>query len=698
MNASAIDSGVEAKGGSRYRLRAPVTLRELITPIFYYKRAAILAFMIPMFIALVAVIMARPIYTVQSRLLILLGDDYVFQSGGMGTANTSQSFDRPQIVNAEMEILGSDDLRATTLKLVGVQRIYPGMGNDPHGLERATEQLGKDLKIDNVPQSNVIQLSLRNRNAQVAAETLNTLVRTYIDKRRAIFQQSDITSVNAQRDALSQRLGEVERQLSQLATDNGFGDYPAELAAVQDRRASLIAQIQSLDQDVAGRAGRSSTLRNRLAGAAPVVELSTDQGRSQQVEALTQNLIDLQNQRREAANRFVEGYPLLADLDRRIATVQAQLAAAPTAQTTTTRHGANPVRQEIDTQLATVESDAAGLRLSRAQAARNLQTVDQRLSNLVQIGPQYRELQRQRTLLEQSYSELAQKSEQASVSANLARSQANVRVVQSADPPVKGHSGRAVLLAAGIGLGLLFAATVVVLSAALSDTMVTPGDVERKLETPILLAVPQSTPREGKKITPRFLNTDDANLISQLLASVSPGGSRVMQMLTANGGEGSSSLMLDLALLLSHQSDRRILLVDVKPGPGKGAVASLDSRGAVLESIADGKVFKLEDTNLFITPPVGSRTEDSRWEAILATARGQYDMVLIDAPAITASSVGIILAPLVDMNLIVVEAEKTRSIAARHLIDRIDATGAQVIGAILNKRHFYIPPFVYRWL
>ena len=113
MNASAIDSGVEAKGGSRYRLRSPVTLRELITPIFYYKRAAILAFMIPMFIALVAVIMARPVYTAQSRLLILLGDDYVFQSGGMGTANTSQSFDRPQIVNAEMEILGSDDLRSS---------------------------------------------------------------------------------------------------------------------------------------------------------------------------------------------------------------------------------------------------------------------------------------------------------------------------------------------------------------------------------------------------------------------------------------------------------------------------------------------------------------------------------------------------------------------------------------------------------
>ena len=345
-----------------------------------------------------------------------------------------------------------------------------------------------------------------------------------------------------------------------------------------------------------------------------------------------------------------------------------------------------------------MESDAAGLRLSRAQAARNLQTVDQRLSNLVQIGPRYRDLQRQRTLLEQSYSELAQKSEQASVSANLARSQANVRVVQSADPPVKGRSGRAILLAAGAGLGLLFAATIVVVSAALSDIMVTPGDVERKLETPILLTVPQSAPRDGNKVTPRFLKADDANLISQLLSSVSPGPGRIMQMLTPNGGEGGSSLLLDLALLLSHQDERRILLVDVKPGPGQGAVAALDGRGAVLESIADGKVFRLEGTGLFITPPVGSRTEDSRWESILATARGQYDIVLIDTPAIASSSVGIILAPLVDMNLIVVEAEKTRSISARHLIDRIDATGAHVIGAILNKRRFYIPAFVYRWL
>lgn len=696
MNALTVDSGLEAKGGSRYRLRSPVTLRELITPVFYYKRVAILAFVIPVLIALLAVMAARPIYTAQSRLLILLGDDYVFHSD-VGGGNTSQSFDRPQIVNAEMEILGSEDLRADTLKKVGLDKVYPKLANGPHAMEQATEQFGKDLKIDNVPQSNVIQLSLRNRSAQVASDALNILVQTYIEKRRAIFQQSDIGSVNAQRDALSQRLADVERQLTGMATDNGFGDYPSELTAVQDRRASLTSQIQSMDQDVAARTGRSSTLRNRLNGTTPVVELSSDQGRPQRVQALTQSLVDLQNQRREAANRFVEGYPLLTDLDHRIAAVQAQIDAAPPAETTTVRHGANPVRQEIDTQLVTAESDAAGLRLSRAQAAKNLEGVDQRLALLVRIGPQYRELQRQRTLLEQAYSEMAQKSEQDSVSASLARSQANVRVVQSADPPVKGHSGRAVLLAAGIGLGVIFAATLVVLSAAMSGVMVTPGDVERKLETPILLAVPFSEGRSGKA-APRFLNPDDANLISQLMASVAPDKSRVMQMITANGGEGSSSLILDLALLLAHQVERRILLIDVKPAPGKGASDALAARGAKLEPIADGKVFRMAGSQLFVTPPVGSRTEDSRWESILSTARKQYDIVLIDTPNMTRSSVSVILAPLVDMNLIVVEAEKTRSVSARHLIDRIDATGGQVIGAILNKRRFYIPPFVYRWI
>ena len=72
--------------------------------------------------------------------------------------------------------------------------------------------------------------------------------------------------------------------------------------------------------------------------------------------------------------------------------------------------------------------------------------------------------------------------------------------------------------------------------------------------------------------------------------------------------------------------------------------------------------------------------------------------MLIDSPSLQRSSAGIEVAALADLSLVVVEAEATRTAVARRLIDQVEGTGGQVIGAILNKRRFYIPRFIYKAL
>ena len=53
-----------------------ITIRELATPVFYHWRKALIAFLIPVVLALAAASLATPIYTAQSRLLILLGPEH----------------------------------------------------------------------------------------------------------------------------------------------------------------------------------------------------------------------------------------------------------------------------------------------------------------------------------------------------------------------------------------------------------------------------------------------------------------------------------------------------------------------------------------------------------------------------------------------------------------------------------------------
>ncbi|MBI1682828.1 GumC family protein [Caulobacter hibisci] len=705
MNAAVMEQGAYARGGSTGRIRSPLTARELLTPAFYYKREALLAFLIPVMLAVIAVLLAQPIFTAQSRLLILLGDDYVFRSDVSG-AQPGLSFDRAQIVHAEMEILSSKDLRAKAIDKVGLQRVYPDLVGQPNALETAAAQLSKDLAIDNVPQSNVIELSLRNRDAHVAAEVLNTLVGLYIERRRAIFEQSDLTSVNDQRDQLNARLAEVEDQLSKFSLSHGFGDYTTEFATVQSQQASLTSQVQAIDQQLATRAGRASALSRKLRATPQTTELSSDRGRSQQVETLTGKLLDLQAQRRAAAARYVDGYPLVADLDRKIADLQGQIRAVPSDQVTNVRRGANPVHQQIDTELADSEGDVAGLSRARATAARDLKAAETRLAELVRLGPEYRELLRKRTMLEGSFSELAKRSEDTRVSDNLSKSKANVRVIQRADPPVKGKSGRAILLLGGVIVGLVAATAVVLVSAAFSDVMISPRDVEQKLDLPIILAVADAPRakrrRDGRGGGPRasYLTYEDSKLLMRLLSSVAPGPGRVMQLIAANGEEGVSSLTLDLALLASAQSARRVLLIDIEPPEDRPAAQVLAENGASLTRIA-GDRFQVSGGSLHVTLPIGAgdlAVAESQWRDMIETARRDYDLVLIDAPAAARSAAGLIVAPLVDMTLLVVEAEATRAAVARALTERIDSAGGEVLGAILNKRGFYIPRLIYSWI
>jgi len=531
-------------------------------------------------------------------------------------------------------------------------------------------------------------------------------VKNYIVRRRQVFDQADAGPFQIQRDALDRQLAQIEAQLSALASAHAYGDYTEALSGAQNQRAALTSQQQGLDQQIATRGGRGDALM-RLAQATPsTVELSQDQSRSQQIEALTQTLLALQTQRREAADKFRDGYPLVAELDHQIAELQAKIKGAPAQQLAGSRRGVNPVRQQIDGQAADAQSDAVGLREGRSQIQAAIRAADARLAELVQIGPQYRQLIRRRTVIEAAYQDQAKNAEEAQFQTALTRSHANVRVIQPAEPPLRGSSGRAAMLFAGLALAGAVALAVILLLAAASQTMLTPRDLEQKVQTPVLLAIPRGfggtlkpVPGRGQALRPQYLSVDEAKLLLRLLSSVAPGPSRVIQLIAAGDGAGVSKLAMDIAIIASAQYGRRVLLMDIEPPKGQSASAALADRGAALSTLPGrSRIMQVDGSSLYVTVPFGAqqlRGPALDWGAALATARRDFDLVVVDSPALERSSSGVVISGLADMTLAVVEAERTRAAAVRNLIDRIHAAGGQVIGAILNKRRFYIPRFIY---
>jgi Mrp family chromosome partitioning ATPase len=326
----------------------------------------------------------------------------------------------------------------------------------------------------------------------------------------------------------------------------------------------------------------------------------------------------------------------------------------------------------------------------------------------VQLGPQYRDLLRQRTLLEDSAAALAKRAEESRLASSLSRTQANVRVLQAAAPPLTGSTGRPVMLLAGIVVGLVAAGGVTVLSVALLQSMLTPHDVEQKLATPVALTItfdPTAVAgrnERGGLPRPMYLTPDDAKVLSHLLSSLAPRPQCSLQMIGASDGVGVSSLLVDFALLAARER-QKVLILDLEPQRGRSCAELLMLRGARIHPITgDGSVARVSNSNLYLTPPANHNNElalgERDWTKLLGQARKDYDLILIDAPPLSRSWLGLFAAPSVDATLAVIEAEETRAPVALNMVDRIGGVGGVVAAAILNKRRFYIPKAVYNWI
>ena len=85
-------------------------------------------------------------------------------------------------------------------------------------------------------------------------------------------------------------------------------------------------------------------------------------------------------------------------------------------------------------------------------------------------------------------------------------------------------------------------------------------------------------------------------------------------------------------------------------------------------------------------------------ELRLTELRDQFDYVLIDSPPASQYADALALGAMTDGVVLVVESESTHRDAARRTTRNLHAAKVRMIGAILNKRSYPIPHFIYRMM
>lgn len=485
--AGATDAGERAGRGLRSMVRS------VAVGLFYHKRAVLIAFLVPALLGVAAGLRAKPVYLAQARMLVLYTGDYVFHAGNRGTGNDI-ALDRNQIIQAELQILQSPALATQMLTSLGPSKVYPGV-DGPDAARAAATRLAGDLTVASIPQSNVIELALRNQNREIAIETLGALITQYIPYRSAIFDKARSAGADVEQRQFAGRLQVAEEALARFGVRHGISNLDEQTTMLLRQHNDNATEQSSVQGAMAEAQARLGAVQKQLQTVPATVQIYSESTRSQQVSGLTDTLVKLNTQRRELLTRYVDDYPLVRDNERQIAAVRAQIAGSAPRDDASTRMGRNPMYDDLRTQEASLTVQLRGQQARQSTLVAQSERIRTRGDELVELSQEYRELKRTCDVLEQSLRTIAQSTEETQLANALERAAgANVRVVQPPDAALAGTSQRRLLMIGGVVVGLFAAAATLAALLALSRVALSAADVERAVGLTVLLEVPHRLP------------------------------------------------------------------------------------------------------------------------------------------------------------------------------------------------------------
>jgi succinoglycan biosynthesis transport protein ExoP len=317
-----------------------------------------------------------------------------------------------------------------------------------------------------------------------------------------------------------------------------------------------------------------------------------------------------------------------------------------------------------------------------------------------------RQIQDARSRQQQIQEQIATwQSNYAQLSVNLRSSTTNfLSVVERAQLPTSpSGAGTAanVLLAAAIGLVLATGAAFVI--EYLDDTIKSPDGIRDALDLSTLGSIGNIDDGEnnGKLVTihqPRSPTAEAYRMLrTNLQFSSVDKPLQTLMITSAAPAEGKSVTAANTAVVMA-QGGKQVLLIDADlRRPSQHTLFQIGNEVGLTtalfeDNVAVASLLQATDVpNLHIMtsgplPPDPSELLGSkRMASLIESLLQEIDVIIFDSPPIVAVTDASVLATQVDGTLLVIDSGRTRQGAARRSREILDAVGARVLGAVLNR-------------
>jgi capsular exopolysaccharide synthesis family protein len=232
---------------------------------------------------------------------------------------------------------------------------------------------------------------------------------------------------------------------------------------------------------------------------------------------------------------------------------------------------------------------------------------------------------------------------------------------------------------------------------------------ERESEMDEVQVQTESGKRDKSPQPPDFLSHEVSQFYRGLVGRIEIGlpqhQSRVLMLSSSTEEEGTTEVLIGLGLTLAADMGRRTAIVDCNTrhpalfrrfGTDEIGLCEYLNGGIGLDQALVNTIVP----NLQVLPlgrGAGSLAAFDKQQLVdfVTQIRTRFDYVLIDTAPIGTNPESTILCDKVDAVVVVIRYGRTRREVVRRTVETIGRADGKILGAVLNRRKFPIPEFIY---
>lgn len=712
-----------------------LNVNDIMFMLFRHKRIVIFFSILGIGAAAWVYFIMPPVYESEAKLLVR----YVIERSAIDAMDGQVRMAADNLINSEVEILTSRDLAAQVAEAVSAKRVGPG-GVVPPATAEEVRGIQQSVTVTPLKGSNIIRISFKNEDPEVARRLLDELVQLYLSKHLEVHRSlGAFEFVTGQSNQIRSRLSKTEEQLKKLKAEEGIISVAETSTALSAELARTQDELRAAEAGLAEQQARVKEMEKWFAGAPETPEMPSLPSRDvvQQYQVLVTRLGKLRQAEFDVLSKYTPESGMATRVREQIEGVEAQRRSlekkhpslATTVQATTGTTNAAPDQGPdligARATLASFDAKAAWLK-SRLEVLRNS------IHRFAEVAPQIEELERKRALDEENYKYHEASLEKARIDEALDPSKIpNISVVQKPSSAIRTVSTQKKKIVLGLaGGGIAFGMAIALLMELIVDRSVKrPLEFESQLRIPMLCWIPfvgrrqpqlrnSRAEKAGRRLAlaesssidvppwdpGHYLRSFAEEMRDRLLLyfeiTKTTHKPKLVAVTSCSRGAGTSTIAGGLAAALSETGEGKVLLVDMRDTtecvhpffdgcPITSMSDALDSKTAMCAAAE----------NLYLAiaalPENGgaSIAPKTFYNMVPRFQTSDFDYVIFDMPPMDESTSTLAIARFMDKVLLVVESEKSgRDTVLRSYSDLKRANVN--VSAVLNKTRSYTP----KWL